>query len=409
MLVPLGVAIASHPDSTSARDGPPPKSHTATESNAKHGTKRGHADDAEGGKRRASTLVEAGANAFAQGDYETAAARFRSAATLRPAATLHYNIAVCHHRLMRSATQQEAQNLHADRAIEAYNRYLAARPDAPDRAEVTRLIENLGGTASRGGLKHARFHATRSARPGAPQQGDLEDTTAVPRPAGDDEKRPTHGTTTTHPRETLKAATPRPHIVLQVFTLFGPTPTLADNRQVEGNATLLVGIGLTTRIRRRLRLGTALAGYAGGTQAPDKLSFSGGHAAISIGYKHDIGQGERLWLALDLDTGFARQSIRTRERAEEAPECTTAAENGRLVGRRSGGLAAGRASLGMQLGDSRRHGVTLHLMPAIGVYGRGSRGHTAADCAPGERPLQGLGITGPSVFIWLGAGYAAVF
>ncbi len=91
--------------------------------------------------------------AFGQGQaharaerYDDAILSFEDALRLRPTAGLHYNIAVCHHRLLLSAPEDsERYEQHRAAAVVAYNAYLDAAPGADDRYAVAATIQDLRG------------------------------------------------------------------------------------------------------------------------------------------------------------------------------------------------------------------------------------------------------------------------
>jgi tetratricopeptide (TPR) repeat protein len=70
-----------------------------------------------------------------QGDYDTAVSRYRSAMDGKEHAAIIYNIADLDRRRERY-----------DQAIRGYKQYLALAPNAPDRAAVQRLIDQLAKT-----------------------------------------------------------------------------------------------------------------------------------------------------------------------------------------------------------------------------------------------------------------------
>ncbi len=70
--------------------------------------------------------------AYLEGKYEAAAAAFKAAAALRPSPILDYNLGRCHDKLG-----------HAQEALQAYERYLAASPDAANRLEVQTRVAQL--------------------------------------------------------------------------------------------------------------------------------------------------------------------------------------------------------------------------------------------------------------------------
>lgn len=78
--------------------------------------------------------------------YGEAIASFEEALRLRPTSGLHYNIAVCHHRLLLAAAEDsDAYEDHRAAAVLAYNAYLDAAPAAADRYAVAATIQDLRG------------------------------------------------------------------------------------------------------------------------------------------------------------------------------------------------------------------------------------------------------------------------
>jgi hypothetical protein len=75
---------------------------------------------------------ERGAALYRAGDFRAALAAFESAQALAPAPQALFNIARCQERLGQLAD-----------AVDSYTAYLAAAPDAPDRAAVTARIDEL--------------------------------------------------------------------------------------------------------------------------------------------------------------------------------------------------------------------------------------------------------------------------
>src|SRR5438067_1644343 len=97
----------------------------------------------------AQRLFAEGAAAYDAHDYAHALERFEAARRVKPLPAFDYNIARCHDRLGQAAP-----------AIEAYERYLAAAPDAADAGEVRTRVAVL----------RARVEPT-AAGQGAPRQG----------------------------------------------------------------------------------------------------------------------------------------------------------------------------------------------------------------------------------------------
>jgi tetratricopeptide (TPR) repeat protein len=91
----------------------------------------------------ARSLFHAGESAFSQGRYEAALEHFQAAYELSPRPELLFNIGNTAERLRRE-----------EEALEAYRRYLAAQPDAENRAQVEariQIIENAIAERENGG------------------------------------------------------------------------------------------------------------------------------------------------------------------------------------------------------------------------------------------------------------------
>ena len=81
---------------------------------------------------QAKKAFVSGTRAYENGDFETALARFRRAYQLTKSPDLLYNIATVSDRMRRD-----------EHALEAYEGYIAARPDSPDREHVQGRIAVL--------------------------------------------------------------------------------------------------------------------------------------------------------------------------------------------------------------------------------------------------------------------------
>jgi len=85
-----------------------------------------------GDVEQARADFERGAALYRAGDFRAALAAFEAAQARAPAPQALFNIARCQERLGQLAD-----------AVDSYTAYLAAEPDAPDRAAVTARIEEL--------------------------------------------------------------------------------------------------------------------------------------------------------------------------------------------------------------------------------------------------------------------------
>ncbi len=81
---------------------------------------------------RAKQQLAIGQQAYDEARHEDALVAFEAAYAAYPAPDFQYNIGLCHERLG-----------HVEAAIEAFEAYLAGKPDAQDRATVERRIEVL--------------------------------------------------------------------------------------------------------------------------------------------------------------------------------------------------------------------------------------------------------------------------
>ncbi|MEM8608893.1 MAG: tetratricopeptide repeat protein [Myxococcota bacterium] len=96
------------------------------------------AADAQGSGSRQARIAQAkkafaaGTRAYENGDFETALARFERAYELTGSPDLLYNIATVSDRMR-----------HDEDALKAYEGYIAARPNSPDRGHVRGRIEAL--------------------------------------------------------------------------------------------------------------------------------------------------------------------------------------------------------------------------------------------------------------------------
>ncbi len=146
---------------------------------------QGSASEAQDGEAR--LLFEAAKRAFADARYDTALARFREAYTLSARPALLYNIGQCADRLRRD-----------DEALEAFDRYLAAMPDAPNAAEVRTRIGALRAAQAR------QAEAIAAARVGAAAPAIAPASSAASNPAA--VATPSAPTTATPPAPTTAAS-----------------------------------------------------------------------------------------------------------------------------------------------------------------------------------------------------------
>src|SRR5450759_1523475 len=85
-----------------------------------------------GDKVLARQHFESGASHFDLSEYDEALVEFKEAYRLKADATFLYNIAQCHRKLG-----------HLEEALTFYKTYLRRSPDAPNREEIERRIQEL--------------------------------------------------------------------------------------------------------------------------------------------------------------------------------------------------------------------------------------------------------------------------
>jgi tetratricopeptide (TPR) repeat protein len=114
---------------------------------------------AEGAEPSARELYERGAQAYRESRHDEAAALFRQAFELEPHAELAYNLG----RALEAAG-------HLRSAVQSFRDYLRLAPDAKDRPEIERRIENL----------ERRLNAPRETTPSAAPLAGRPQSTAAP-------------------------------------------------------------------------------------------------------------------------------------------------------------------------------------------------------------------------------------
>jgi tetratricopeptide (TPR) repeat protein len=421
--LPLAIAFAISGLGTGrAWAGPEPESGSEKAPESEEETRARAEARAEGKK---------GSAAFREGDYAKALKHFGAASALRPSPKLHYNIAVCHHRLSISAGDEATQNYHKDQAIEAYNRYLEAVPEAEDRIDVAETVRELGGTP-------ATYRGLKSAFGPKDEVVEEEDELEIPeetpeletpehkQPEGPAEHPPEEGDDSPPeppPQEPLKP-TELYHLRAHFGPHIGVVPQQFNNADVAGAGALYVEFragGFLGKKKRHL-LGFQLGGWAGSGEA-SQLSLASGHGAATYDYDFHLGKKHRWILDIGVSAGGGRQAIRTTATAPP-PRCSARdsdgnlREQGRLVSARWGGVFEARFNVGVLIGERRWHEVNFSVHPQLGVYGQGIAGQPEipedgsdpSPCRGSEQfPFQHFGVASTQLGVWGGFGYAFRF
>lgn len=358
-------------------------------------------------KAAARKAAEAGAAAFAVGDFAGALARFEEAMALRPNPKLHYNLGVCHQRLTREAAargDQGAEARHAAAAIDAFNAYLRDNPDAADRVAVETLVQDLGGTPStRPRLRDPLAPLPVAPTPASTSPGPLPkpyeppDATAEPPSAPITPPAPI-------PPTAPAPEPPLPRGYLGAATGLVAQPGLVDTPNLDGayQGMFLVRGGARLGKRRGLELGAQIWLALPGQTDVTRLALSTQALILDVGHAVRLGPNRRLELPLGLELGLAREGLRVRT-GQPLPACA-AHTSGTLVSARPGGMAGGRLGLAVLVGPRRNHEIGMHIHLAFLGFGPGS---AATSCD--ERPFAAAGVARTRLVLSTSLGYAFRF
>jgi len=365
-------------------------------------------------KAEASRTVAAAQAAFTAGDHAAALAGFTAAMQLRPASGLHYNIGVCHQRLTREAAARhdpDAEARHASAAIEAFNAYLLARPDASDRAAVEDLVRELGGTPA----TQARLRDPLAGTTTAPTDPPADTATAPTDPPADAATAPTDPPADAA-TVTPSTAAPTPSTTAPIPSAprvrgwFGALLGLAAQPQLHGHPGLdgayqgLLGLrgGARLGARHRLELGAQLWIAVPGETRKSNLALSTQALLLDLGHAFPLGKHPRLELSVGGLVGVAREALHLRP-GQTPPPCAVQTAP-RLVSARAGGVVGGRLGFAVLVGARRHHELGLHISFAVLGFGQGS---AAAPCE--ERPFAAQSVPRARAMITSALGYALRF
>ncbi len=353
-------------------------------------------DASDGSQRvKATAAVRRAQAAFQAGKYTAAIADFTEANNLRPAAKLEYNIGICHQRLHHQALEageREAEKKHADAAIDAFNRYLKARPTSEDRAAVEDLIRSLGGTP-----------ITSAALKPAPDQekhvpGPIEAPVAASESGESVEPPPAATSDETEPPATAHLGLPRGSFAASFGLWF--QPQLNAHATVEAASMIHLSLrgGVHLGARRRLFAGAGIGLAGGGKEHPQtKL----GATALALdglaGLRLPLGKGDRIVLPITAIIGTTREVLRTRNNMS-TPTCSKG--SGSQVGVHWGARLGARIGALVLLGPRRAHGLLFDLDVSASIYGKGS---LAAGCE--LSPFEVLGLPPVRAIIGTSLGY----
>ncbi|MCA9712605.1 MAG: hypothetical protein KDK70_42650, partial [Myxococcales bacterium] len=338
-------------------------------------------------------------------DYAAAIEHYTEALRHQPAAKTYFNLGVCHHRLMSATSPgSPAYELHRGGAVDAYNRYLQATPEAPDRQEVAEMIRSLGGTPL-------------SAEAPEPWTIELVEPDDVPDPPSFDDEGDDRPTPEIPPLSAEAPRKPSPGPLLRPRWGLGVSlPVMLINpgqaaRSDELRPVPTLGLGLRGHGYLGSKGGVLLGGeLALATQplsAKQRHRMSLAFVALAVEYRRMMGQG-RWEIGGGGSIGLGSQALFFD--GDARLRCT----KDREASRRNGLWASARLYVAALLGQRRNHALTLRVGPGLGVYGPGSvpLGMDAAGmtCEGEPSAFETFGIDeGPAMVVGVDLGYAPRF
>lgn len=358
----------------------------------------------------------------AEEQYEDAIAAFEEALALRPSPGLHYNIAVCHHRLMLGLDEKsEAYEGHRAAAVGAYNAYLDAAPQASDRYAVAATIADLGGRPNL--LDEWRVDADEPTRAtlelrdddapldqSTPEDGvepadkpTTPEQVAATDPAEFDEPVQPLTPPTTQPRPPSKGFVRAgfPHGYLGVgFSVdtHGPAHRVAE---VES----LPLLGFTLRMggylgRQRVwGFGGELSYAAMPSRARRAHRVGTGQLLFLADWMPSFGRNKRIELGPGLLAGGAVQSL---SHAGPTTAICSLARKG-IITRRVGLVAGARFNLLVRLNAKGTHTLTMRTGPMVASFANGSMG---LNCENPISAFEQFGLRTTQLLVRTDLGYA---
>ena len=352
----------------------------------------------------AKAAFRAGREAASAGDYETALEGFERARALEPSPGLHYNIAVCHHRLMLRADEgSETHDARRLAAIDAYNLYLASSPDAEDRETVEDLVVSLGGHP----VTRKRWTIER-----------LDPDPALPSPAlreAEEEPIAEEPASIETPPNPPADAPPKPW---RPRARVGPgfVVMLSNMRQLskQSEVATLPMIGLSLRggafvgPQRRINVGGELAVVGQPTGSDARHRLGAGHFGATVDYGHPLGKQRRFEIGVGSLVALTGQTLHHRGTSSVSCPAGSESDTDRQISQRGGLLLGGRLTLALLLGKRRNHELALRITPGLGLYGRGSK-TDGERCNDLPTPFEELGMGRPALVTTVDLGYAPRF
>jgi hypothetical protein len=344
----------------------------------------------------------------AAGRYEDAIIDFEEALRLRPSPGLHYNIAVCHHRLLLAAEPDSpTHETHRAAAVESYNAYLDAAPDASDRYAVAATIHDLHGRPNV--IDEWRIddsdpgRATLELR----DESDTEDEPDASEPAApDEEPEPALAPPPSHPPPPARSPMRPgfPHGMLSLgLSIDAPSPmAMATTSGIDSVPALgpVFRAGGFIGSKRELLVGGELAWSSTTTGANRGHRLTTFQVLILLDWARAVGPSDRLELGLSSTVGLGGQTM---AHGTASPATCPVRASG-VVSSRGGLIAGTRFLLRGIFGANKNHALGVRVGPTATLFGGGSK--DSGCLMGGPSPFSEYGVPDVSLLVRTDLSYA---
>lgn len=347
----------------------------------------------------------------AAGRYEEAIVNFEEALRLRPSPGLHYNIAVCHHRLLLASNpDSELYETHRVAAVASYNAYLDAAPDAGDRYAVAATIHDLHGRPNV--IDEWRIDDADPERASLELRDD-EDSASEPEtdaPATDEEDaeaaEPVLTPPPSHPpppaRSPMRPGFPHGMIGLGL-SIDAPAPAaMATTAGIDSLPALgpVFRAGGFVGEPREFLIGGELAWSSTTTGANRGHRITTFQVLILLDWARAVGASKRLELGLSSGVGLGGQTM---AHGTASPATCPVRASG-VVSSRGGLLAGTRFLMRGVFGAKKNHALGLRVGPTATLFGGGSK--DSGCLMGGPSPFSEYGVPDVSLLVRSDLSYA---
>jgi len=339
--------------------------------------------------------------------YEEAIVSFEDALRLRPTSGLHYNIAVCHHRLfLAEAENTDAYEHHRAAAVLAYNAYLDAAPSASDRYAVAATIQDLrgrpnlidewridGGDPGRATLELRESETDPEATPGPEPE---PEPTSVAEPQPPPPARPPPAVSPMRPGF--------PHGMFGIGLSFDAIAPRAMSST--SGIDSLPAIGPSLRAggfigeARELLLGAEFSWATTPSAGTQGHRMSSMQFLLLTEWARAVRADKRLELGVSGTAGLGGQTL-----VHDGPSpATCPVRASGIVSTRGGLFLGGRFLLRATFGARRQHALAVRTGPTLAAMGGGTKDSGCASSEP--HPFDGYDVPNATLQLRSELGYA---